>query len=130
MRQKEYYTALGSARKDLNATNWMIFYLEALAKAIDLAQSQVDFVLRKAVVFDKFNSLINDSQRKVLQKLFDAGPAGFDGGLSAKNYIRITRTSRATATRELAKLTELGILVRTGAGRSTRYELRLEDLVP
>ncbi len=65
-----------------------------------------------------------------VKKLFDAGHAGFAGGLSAKNYMRITRTSRATATRELTKLMDLGILVRTGAGRSTRYELRLEDLVP
>ncbi len=68
LRQKEYYAALGSAGKDLDATNWMIFYLEALSEAIDLAQNQVDFVLRKVAVFDKFDNVINDGQRKVLKK--------------------------------------------------------------
>lgn len=61
-------------------------------------------------------------------KLFDAGVAGFDGGLSAKNYMSITRTSRATTTRELTVLTKLGLLNRIGAGRGTRYELRLEGM--
>ena len=127
-RQKEYYAALGSAREELDATDWMVFYLEALSEAITFAKGQVKFVLRKAVVFDKFDKVISENQRKVLKKLFDAGPDGFDGGLSAKNYMRITRTSRATTTRELTKLTELGVLNRIGAGRATRYELRLEGL--
>lgn len=54
------------------------------------------------------------------------GPAGFKGGLSAENYISITRTSRATATRDLHDLVEKGVLTRTGERRHTRYALRLE----
>jgi|GEM_PF-3735814 Fic family protein len=54
--------------------------------------------------------------------LFDAGPEGFQYGFSAKSYERLTRASKVTAAREL---TELGALVRIGAGWSTRYELRL-----
>jgi Fic family protein len=128
LRQKEYYAELGGARKNLDATSWMVFYLEVLSEAIALAQSQIKFVLRKAAIFDEFDDAINDNQRKVLMKLFDAGVAGFDGGLSAKNYMSITRTSRATTTRELTALTELGLLNRIGAGRGTRYELRFEGM--
>ena len=46
--------------------------------------------------------------------MFREGLNGFKGGLSAENYISITGTSRATATRDLAKLVQLGALVRTG----------------
>ncbi len=40
--------------------------------------------------------------------MFREGPDGFRGGLSAENYIAITGTSRATATRDLQDLVEMG----------------------
>lgn len=125
LRQKEYYAALSSARKNLDATEWMVFYLEVLAEAISIGERQVTFVLHKTRIFDQFSEVLSANQQKVIGKLFDAGPHGFDGGLSAKNYLRITGTSRATTTRELAKLTELGILKRSGAGRGVRYQLNV-----
>ena len=127
LRQQEYYQALGSARKDLDATEWMRFFLEVLVKSIDLAKDYVTFTLQKAAMLDNIQNSISANQKKVLLKLFDKGPNGFDGGLSAKNYMSITRTSRATATRDLAELVDLGVLNRTGAGRSTRYELNLPN---
>ena len=54
------------------------------------------------------------------------GPDGFKGGLSAENYIAITKASRATATRDLQELVALGALTRTGQLRHTRYRLNLE----
>jgi len=36
--------------------------------------------------------------------MFKEGPDGFEGSLSAENYIKITNTPRATATRDLADL--------------------------
>ena len=57
--------------------------------------------------------------------MFREGLNGFKGGLSAENYISITGTSRATATRDLAKLVQLGALVRTGELKSTRYWLNV-----
>jgi predicted HTH transcriptional regulator len=44
---------------------------------------------------------------------------------SAENYIAITRTSRATATRDLQDLVAKGALVRTGERKHTRYALAL-----
>lgn len=52
-------------------------------------------------------------------------PAGFKGGWSAEKYISITKTSRATATRDLSNLVERGVLVKTGELRHTRYWLNL-----
>jgi Fic family protein len=48
-----------------------------------------------------------------------------EGGLSAEKYIAITKTTRATATRDLADLVEKGALVKTGELRHTRYWLNL-----
>lgn len=57
--------------------------------------------------------------------MFNEGPDGVKGGLSAENYIAITKTTRATATRDLTELVEKGALVKTGVLRHTRYRLNL-----
>jgi Fic family protein len=60
--------------------------------------------------------------------MFQEGPNGFQGGLSAEKYIAIAGTSRATATRDLLELVELGAVVKTGKLRHTRYWLNMPDL--
>jgi Fic family protein len=57
--------------------------------------------------------------------LLDAGPGGFEGGMSTKKYENVTGTSRATASRELIDLAAMGLLRQIGAGRSTRYGVAL-----
>jgi Fic family protein len=57
--------------------------------------------------------------------LLDAGPGGFEGGLTTRKYVGMTRTSRATAQREIADLVLKGVIVkRPGGGRSTSYKLQ------
>lgn len=43
--------------------------------------------------------------------------------VTAKKYMAIAKTSKATATRDLQHLHEIGVFKETGAGRSVRYEL-------
>jgi len=57
--------------------------------------------------------------------MLDAGPDGFEGGMSAKKYISITKISKATATRDLQELLEQGVLIAEGGGRSTHYTLNI-----
>ena len=59
---------------------------------------------------------------KALVRLFDAQPDGFKGGMSTEKYVNLTSASRATAYRELTELSELGLVLRTGQGRGTRYQ--------
>ena len=56
--------------------------------------------------------------------MFKEGIDGFKGGLSAENYIRITKTSRATATRDLQDLLNIGALFKEGMLKNTRYYLK------
>jgi hypothetical protein len=62
--------------------------------------------------------------------MLEEGPGGFKGGMSAEKYIRLTETSRATATRDLQDLVEKGALIRHGEFRHTRYFLAISDQVP
>jgi len=50
---------------------------------------------------------------------------GWKGGLGAENYMSITKVSRATATRDLRDLVELGALIRSGERRHTRRRLSI-----
>jgi len=45
--------------------------------------------------------------------------------LSAETYVSITRTSTATATRDLRELLALGAFTKTGKLKGTRYRLRI-----
>ena len=58
--------------------------------------------------------------------MFREGPKGFKGGLSGENYVRITGTSRATATRDLQDLVQKNALTKTGEYKSTRYYLKVK----
>ena len=57
--------------------------------------------------------------------MFQSGVQGFEGGMSAKKYMSITGTSKATATRDLQELLAMGAFNQLGEGRSVRYELNL-----
>lgn len=53
--------------------------------------------------------------------MFDLLPQEFEGGMTAKKYMSITKTSKATATRDLQDLVELGVFIPEGGGRSASY---------
>ena len=55
--------------------------------------------------------------------MFQEGLAGFKGGLSVNNYMKITGASPVTATRDLTNLVGKCALYKTGELRYTRYFL-------
>ena len=89
---------------------------------------RVEFYIVKAKFYDRVRGQLNPRQEKVIARMFRAGIDGFKGGLSAENYISITGTSRATATRDLTDLVVKGGLTRTGERRHTRYHLDLDGV--
>ncbi len=95
-----------------------------LAAQIDV-EKQINFILKKSVYFDKFAGKLNERQLKVVQRMMQAGAKGFEGGMSAKKYIIVTGTSKATATRDLQNLLALGAIRQIGDRRSVRYELSI-----
>ena len=88
-------------------------------------QRLIDFLIAKTRLYDRLRGKLNERQDKVLARMFREGLDGFKGGLSAENYLKITSTSRATATRDLQSLVELGALRKTGELKHTRYWLSI-----
>jgi Fic family protein len=123
--RKAYYSELERHQRTLDITDWVIFFSETILDAQRATLERVDFFIKKTRFYDRFRGKLNERQEKVIARIFKEGTAGFKGGLSAENYISITGTSRATATRDLQHLVEIGALTRTGERRHTRYSLLL-----
>jgi Fic family protein len=96
-----------------------------LERAVTNSEARLDLVLTKARFWQDHTEVnLSERQRKVVNRMLDAGPGGFEGGLTTRKYLGMTRTSRATAQREIADLLAKGLLVRRpGGGRSTSYEI-------
>ncbi len=88
---------------------------------------RVDFCIAKAELYERLRGQLNSRQDKLIARMFREGIDGFKGGLSAENYISITRASRATATRDLQDLVAMEALTKTGELRHTRYRLNIPD---
>jgi len=123
--RKAYYTALEDNSKDLNITDWLLYFTRTVLEAQQYTQRLIDFLIAKTRLYDRLRGKINERQDKALARMFREGLDGFKGGLSAENYLKITNTSRATATRDLQSLVELGALRKTGELKHTRYWLSI-----
>jgi Fic family protein len=122
-KRQAYYEALKAAQRSNEITPWITYFIHTISEAQQMVIHQISFTITKGHFFDKYADQLNARQEKVLNRMFEAGPGGFEGGMSAKKYVSITKTSKATATRDLQALVNMGALLATGGGRSTRYEL-------
>lgn len=124
-RRAEYYAQLEQAQHgSTDVTAWVCWFIGQVQAACEDAARVVDEALAKARFWlEHRDKPLNERQRKVMNRLLDAGPGGFEGGMSTRKYEHATGASRATASRELTELAALGLLQQDGAGRSTRYHL-------
>lgn len=127
-RKKEYYSALEKCNRSLQANAWVDFFADVVLQAQKESMSLLYFLIEKSKMLSSLSGKINPRQEKTLLRMFAEGLKGFKGGLSAENYIAITKTSRATATRDLLDLVQKGALVKTGELRHTRYHLNLPQI--
>jgi Fic family protein len=125
--KKAYYQALERANTVSDITEWLLYFSEKILEAQQYVQKTIDFIIDKARFFEKYSERLNERQAKVALRIFREGVDGFKDGLSADNYIRITKTSRATASRDLSEMVDLGALKKVGKLRHTRYYLIVSD---
>ncbi len=123
--KKSYYSALEQAQKSNDITPWITYFVFATLDAQKRAKELIEFILKKSRFFDRYKHNLNERQLKVVKKMLDAGPEGFEGGISAKKYMSITNTSKATATRDLQDLLKSEVLKSNGGGRSTHYDINM-----
>lgn len=124
-KKKEYYSALEKCNRTLEVQEWAAFFSRVVVQAHEESMKLLHFLIAKSKMLGVLSEKLNPRQTKVLLRMFAEGPDGFKGGLSAENYIAITKTTRATATRDLTDLVEMRALIKTGELRYTRYRLNL-----
>jgi Fic family protein len=125
--RKAYYDILERTQKgSLDVTEWLVWFLDALHRAVDQAQHTLDTVLSKARFWQRWASTpLNERQVQLLNRLLDS----FAGKLTSSKWAAIAKCSPDTALRDINDLLARGVLRKSDAGgRSTSYELndRLE----
>jgi Fic family protein len=109
-------------------TEWLSWFLGCFERAITAAEKTLTNVLLKAKFWKGHSETgLSERQRKVLNRLLDAGPGGFEGNLTTRKYIGMTKASRSTAWREIDDMLQKGVLrALPGEGRSAAYEVAWE----
>lgn len=122
-----YYDILEKRQKGTSdITEWIVWFLSCLIRAMEKSETLITKVLAKAEFWQRCSQIpMNERQRKVVNRLLDAGKGKFEGGLTTRKYVSLTKTSRATAFREISDLVEKKVLIQTpkSKGRNVHYDL-------
>jgi len=125
--RRGYYDILEKCTKSdsVDVTKWLVWFLECFERAVQRSDKIIGNVLAKADFWQEHvQTELNERQKKVLERVLNAGPGGFEGGLTTRKYVSIAKVSRATAFREISDLLEKKILHQLpGKGRSVHYDL-------
>ena len=121
--RKGYYAALEKTTTGtMDITLWLEWFLQTLRSAILRAETTVQRVVKKSLFWQQHREVsMNERQVKVVNMLWD----GFEGKLTTSKWAKITKTSQATALRDITDLVDKGVLaVANEGGRSTNYLLK------
>jgi Fic family protein len=126
--RNDYYAELAAAsRGGLDVTRWLRWFVQQFEEACRASEMVIDLSLAKARFWlERVHAPLNERQRKAVNRILDAGPGGFEGGMSTNKYGHLARVSRATAYRDLEELVRYGLLTQAGVGRGTRYFAAME----
>lgn len=126
--RKAYYQILESTQKHgMDVTEWLLWFLDCLARAIGRANELTASALAKETFWRdlKEKSIeVSERQRGIINRLVN----GFEGKLTTEKWAKLTKTSHDTALRDIQDLIRKGILKQEeSGGRSTAYILIREQ---
>jgi Fic family protein len=110
----KYFAMLEQTQKGgLDVTEWLVWFLECLSRAIDGADGIRGLVLRKADFWARYGDApISARQKTVLNRFLD----GFEGKLTARKWAALGKCSVPTAQRDILEMVERGLLRRNAGG--------------
>ncbi len=123
--RKKYYQILEKTqRSDSDITEWLVWFLSCMERALQNSEDILNAVLVKARFWERHKQTnLNERQRLIINKLLD----GFDGKLTSSKWGKIAKVSSDTALRDIQDLMGKGILQKEAqGGRSTSYELIID----
>lgn len=118
----DYYDMLERAgRGTMDVSDWLVWFLSCLARAIEGAEAVCARVLKKADFWQLHaQERLSERQKKVVNRLLD----GFEGKLTAKKWAALCKCSVPTAQRDINDLLERRVLRRNpGGSKNTSYRL-------
>ena len=127
-RQAEYYQALnGAQRGNGEVTAWLEWFVVAFAGACRATSAMLEESLARGRFWTTHKlTTVTARQRKVVDKMLEAGPGKFEGGLTLRKYLRLTGVSRATAWRDIDNLVDQKLLTPgAGTGRARYYDIAI-----
>jgi len=128
--RKDYYEEIHAASQSLDWTSWAKFFIPVLTETLNDFISAAKFIAAKSTFLTRYERLMSERARKVVLRMFRDGPTGVASGLSAAKWMRMTKVSKATATRDLEELEKTGAIIREGESVATHYRLRLDAYEP
>jgi Fic family protein len=124
--RNEYYKILENVQRGrVDTTAWYLWFLKCVAESIAHSQDIIANVLARVDFWNQHAQAgLNERQKKVINRILEAGQGNFTGGLTTRKYVSITKASRATAFREISDMLDKKILHQLpGKGRSVHYDL-------
>ena len=125
--KKSYYDVLErvSRQSDTNITEWLVWYLDCMTRAIQASDEVLSRILQKAAFWQNHAQIaFTERQNKVLNIYLD----GYIGKLTVKNWAKHCKVSTDTASRDIKDLVEKGILEpQQGRMRDVFYGIRCDD---
>ena len=121
--KKAYYEILEhTTSNSTDITEWLEWFLNTMKSSILRAEETVKRVVSKSSFWQRHREIpMNERQVKVVNMIWD----GFTGKLTSSKWAKITKTSQATALRDITDLIEKGILIAAAdGGRSSNYLLK------
>ncbi|VAW86474.1 Fic domain protein, PA0574 type [hydrothermal vent metagenome] len=125
-RRSAYYSILEqSQRGGVDITDWLEWFLHTLDAALQTSLNGIEYTLEKSRFWQRHHDAgLSAPQIKVLNRLLEGGDNNFEQGISAAQYQKVAKVSKATATRHLVDLLAKGCIQKlSGGGRSTRYSV-------
>jgi Fic family protein len=119
-----YYQSLKNAQRSNNIDQWIKYFSSVIIKSQHDVLERIYFVIKKSKFFAVHNNYLNPRQIKVLAKMLEKNTT-FEGGMNAQKYISITKTSKATATRDLQDLVAKEIFTLSGQAKNTSYNVNI-----
>lgn len=123
-----YYQLLEQTQRGgLDITPWLVWFLDTLGEALQLAITQVQVDSAKNVFWLQHHATsLLPEQRMLLDHLLDGCAQGSNKSICASQYQKLTSVSKSTATRHLSEMVTKGLLVKLPSrGRSSRYQIEL-----
>lgn len=125
--KKSYYDILEHITTGpTDITAWLEWFLQTMRNALLRAEQTVERIVYKSSFWQRHRDIsMNERQVKMVNMLWD----GFEGKLTSSKWAKITKTSQATALRDITDLMDKGVLIAAAdGGRSANYRLKDDDV--